>query len=64
MLGRREWAAVASLNDHGMRLRPEHARALADELDAVLARWMTDAPRRPPGRRHRTRRASSPTSSR
>jgi DNA-binding transcriptional ArsR family regulator len=37
-----EWAAVASLNDHGMRLRPEQARALADELNAVLDRWMTE----------------------
>ena len=37
-----EWAAVASLNDHGMRLRPDQARALADELNAVLDRWMTE----------------------
>ena len=27
-----------------MRLRPEQARALADELDAVLDRWMTEHP--------------------
>jgi hypothetical protein len=39
-----EWAAVASLNDHGMRLRPDQARELADELNAVLDRWMTDHP--------------------
>ena len=39
-----EWAAVASLNDHGMRLRPDQARALADELNAVLDRWMTEHP--------------------
>ena len=39
-----EWEAVASLNDHGMRLRPEQARALADELNAVLDRWMTEYP--------------------
>lgn len=39
-----EWAAVASLNDHGMRLRPDQARALADELNAVLDRWMTEYP--------------------
>jgi len=37
-----EWEAVASLNDHGMRLRPDQARALADELNAVLDRWMTE----------------------
>jgi DNA-binding transcriptional ArsR family regulator len=34
------WTAAASLNDYGLRLRPEEARALADELDAVLRRWM------------------------
>ncbi len=39
-----EWAAAASLNDHGMRLRPNQARALADELNAVLDRWMTEYP--------------------
>jgi DNA-binding transcriptional ArsR family regulator len=39
-----EWEAVASLNDHGMRLRPDQARALADELNAVLDRWMTEYP--------------------
>ena len=39
-----EWAAVASLNDHWMRLRPDQARALADELNAVLDRWMTEYP--------------------
>jgi DNA-binding transcriptional ArsR family regulator len=39
-----EWAAVASLNDHGMRLRPEQARRLADELNAVLDRWMAEYP--------------------
>ena len=39
-----EWAAVASLNDHGMRLRPDQARALADELNAVLDRWTTEYP--------------------
>jgi DNA-binding transcriptional ArsR family regulator len=39
-----EWAAVASLNDHGMRLRPDQARELADELNAVLDRWMTAHP--------------------
>src|SRR4051812_22761685 len=39
-----EWEAVASLNDHGMRLRPEEARQLADELTAVLERWMAAHP--------------------
>ena len=39
-----EWEAVASLNDHGMRLRPDQARELADELNAVLDRWMTEHP--------------------
>jgi DNA-binding transcriptional ArsR family regulator len=39
-----EWAAVASLNDHGMRLRPDQARRLADELNAVLDRWMREHP--------------------
>jgi DNA-binding transcriptional ArsR family regulator len=39
-----EWAPVASLNDHGMRLRPDQARELADELNAVLDRWMTEHP--------------------
>jgi hypothetical protein len=27
-----------------MRLRPEQARALADELNAVLDRWTTEHP--------------------
>jgi DNA-binding transcriptional ArsR family regulator len=39
-----DWAAVASLNDHAMRLRPDQARELADELDAVLDRWVTEHP--------------------
>jgi DNA-binding transcriptional ArsR family regulator len=38
------WTAAASLNDHVLRLRPEQARALADELNAVLRRWMDDHP--------------------
>jgi DNA-binding transcriptional ArsR family regulator len=38
------WAAAASLNDYGLRLRPDQARALADELDAVLQRWMAAHP--------------------
>lgn len=39
-----EWATAASLNDHGMRLRPDQARQLADELNAVLERWMAAHP--------------------
>jgi DNA-binding transcriptional ArsR family regulator len=39
-----EWGAAASLNDHGMRLRPEQARQLADELNAVLDRWTAEHP--------------------
>ena len=38
------WAAAASLSDHGLRLRPEQAQALADELNAVLDRWMQQFP--------------------
>jgi DNA-binding transcriptional ArsR family regulator len=38
------WTAAASLNDHVLRLRPDQARALADELNAVLARWMEAHP--------------------
>lgn len=38
------WTAAASLNDHVLRLRPEQARELADELNAVLARWMDAHP--------------------
>jgi DNA-binding transcriptional ArsR family regulator len=38
------WTAAASLNDYGLRLRPEEARALAEELDAVLQRWMAAHP--------------------
>jgi DNA-binding transcriptional ArsR family regulator len=38
------WTAAASLNDHVLRLRPDQARAVADELNAVLARWMDEHP--------------------
>ena len=38
------WTAAASLNDYGLRLRPEQARALAAELTAVADRWMADHP--------------------
>lgn len=39
-----EWTGAASLNDYGLRLRPEQARDLADELGAVLQRWLTEYP--------------------
>jgi DNA-binding transcriptional ArsR family regulator len=38
------WTAAASLSDHVLRLRPDQARELADELNAVLARWMAAHP--------------------
>jgi DNA-binding transcriptional ArsR family regulator len=38
------WTAGASLNDYGLRLRPDQARALADEIDAVVSRWMAEHP--------------------
>jgi hypothetical protein len=38
------WEAAASLSDYALRLPPESARAMAAELDAVLARWRDDAP--------------------
>ncbi|CAA9405557.1 MAG: Transcriptional regulator, ArsR family [uncultured Quadrisphaera sp.] len=41
-----EWLAAVSLNDWHLRLSPARARALAEELDAVLARWR-DAPEEP-----------------
>jgi helix-turn-helix protein len=34
-----DWEAASSLNDYAMRLRPEDAVAMADELNAVLGRW-------------------------
>ena len=39
-----EWDAAASLNDYGLRLRPDQARALAGKLHEVLARWMAAHP--------------------
>jgi DNA-binding transcriptional ArsR family regulator len=38
------WTAAASLSDYALRLRPEQARALADEISAVVARWVADHP--------------------
>ena len=37
-------SAAASLNDYAMRLTPAHARALTDELNAVLSRWLAEHP--------------------
>jgi DNA-binding transcriptional ArsR family regulator len=34
-----EWRAAASMNDWGLRLSPAAVRELAEELNAVLARW-------------------------
>lgn len=34
-----EWRTAASLNDWGLRLSPASVRELAEELNAVLARW-------------------------
>ena len=34
-----DWEAAGSLSDYAMRLRPEAATAMAEELNAVLARW-------------------------
>jgi len=34
-----DWEPAGSLNDYAMRMRPEDAIAMADELNAVLARW-------------------------
>jgi len=42
-----EWEAAGSLNDYALRLRPDEARALADELNAVLGRWSDSAPEIP-----------------
>jgi DNA-binding transcriptional ArsR family regulator len=34
-----DWEPAGSLNDYAMRMQPEDAVAMADELNAVLARW-------------------------
>lgn len=39
-----EWKAAASMSDYVVRVRPDQARALADELGAVLERWMDEHP--------------------
>ena len=38
------WTAAASVNDYALRLTPEQARALAEELGAVLDRWLAAHP--------------------
>ena len=38
------WTAATSLSDYGLRLRPDQARALADELEAVMTRWIGEHP--------------------
>jgi DNA-binding transcriptional ArsR family regulator len=39
-----EWKAAASMSDYVVRVRPEQARVLADELGTVLERWMDEHP--------------------
>ena len=39
-----DWTTAASINDYALRLTPEQARTLADELLAVLDRWSTQHP--------------------
>ena len=39
-----DWETAGSLNDYVLRLRPDEARDLADELTAVLARWQDRSP--------------------
>jgi DNA-binding transcriptional ArsR family regulator len=38
------WTAAASVNDYALRLRPDQARSLAAELDAVVSRWVHEHP--------------------
>ncbi len=38
------WTAAASVNDYALRLTPEQALALAEELGAVLDRWLATHP--------------------
>jgi DNA-binding transcriptional ArsR family regulator len=38
------WTAAASINDYALRLTAPQARALADELGAVLDRWLAEHP--------------------
>jgi DNA-binding transcriptional ArsR family regulator len=38
------WTAAASLSDYALRLRPDQARELAGELEAVMERWLAAHP--------------------
>ncbi len=38
------WTTAASVNDYALRLTPTQARALADELTAVVDRWSAEHP--------------------
>lgn len=38
------WEAAAAVSDYALRLTPAQARALADELHEVLARWLEQHP--------------------
>lgn len=38
------WTPATSLSDYALRLTPEQARALADELGAVVDRWLAEHP--------------------
>jgi DNA-binding transcriptional ArsR family regulator len=38
------WGSVGSMSDYALQLTPEQARALTDELDAVVTRWMDGHP--------------------
>jgi hypothetical protein len=38
------WAGATDLSDYVLRLRPDQARALADEIAAVATRWMAAHP--------------------
>ena len=38
------WTTAASINDYALRLTPPQARALAEELGAVLDRWLEQHP--------------------
>jgi DNA-binding transcriptional ArsR family regulator len=40
----RDWQSAASLNDYVLRLGPDDTRALAAELNEVLARWRNRTP--------------------
>jgi uncharacterized protein YidB (DUF937 family) len=42
------WVTAASINDYALRLTPPQARQLADELTAVLDRWVTAHPAEQP----------------